>query len=61
MAMLGTCAVVLMVTLLLSFRPREEATGPGTSERLPEDGNISPQFKYEGNCTSVSCFVNRAS
>jgi len=49
------------VTLILSLAPREEATGSGTSERLPEDGNISPQFNYEGNCTYVYCFVDRAS
>jgi hypothetical protein len=54
--MLSTCAVVLLVlvvTLLLSLPPHEEARGPGTSERLPEDGNISPQFNYEGTCTNV--------
>jgi len=53
MAMLSACAVVLVVTLLLSLRPLEEPTVPGTSELLPEDGNISPQFNYEGNCTDV--------
>jgi hypothetical protein len=53
MAMLSTCAVVLVVTLLMSLSPREETTGPSTSERLPEDGDISPQFIYEGNCTNV--------
>jgi len=53
MAILSTCAVVLVATLLVYLLPREEAAGPGTSERLPEDGNISPQFNYEGNCTNV--------
>jgi len=50
MAMLSTCAVVLVMTLLVSLPPREEASSPSMSERLPEDGNLSPQFKYEGNC-----------
>jgi hypothetical protein len=50
-AALSTCAVVLVVTLLLTLPPREEDTGTSTLERLPEDGIISPQFSYEGNCT----------
>ena len=56
MAIFSTCAVVLVVMLLwllLYLLLREEATGPSTLERLPEDGNISPQFNYEGNCTNV--------
>ena len=53
LATLSTCAVVLVVTLLLSLAPREEPTGPSKSERLPEDGKISPKFSYEGKCTNV--------
>lgn len=54
MAALGTCAVVLLllvVSLIFSVPTRDESTG--TSVRLPEDGNISPQFSYNGNCTDV--------
>jgi hypothetical protein len=50
-ATLGTCAVVLLVTLLVLLPRHDKATG--TSVRLPEDGNISPKFTYQGNCTDI--------
>jgi hypothetical protein len=46
-ATVGTCAVVLLVTLLILLPRHDEATG--TSVRLPEDGNISPRFTFQGN------------
>jgi hypothetical protein len=55
-ATLSTCALVLLVTLLVLLPHHEEATGDeatGTSVRLPEDGNISPKFTYQGNCIII--------
>jgi hypothetical protein len=46
-ATLSTCALVLLVTLLVLLPHHDEAEG--TSIRLPEDGNISPMFTYQGN------------
>jgi hypothetical protein len=50
-AALSTCAVVLLVTLLVLLPSSEEETG--TSVRLPEDGNIAPRFSYNGNYTDL--------
>jgi hypothetical protein len=58
-ATLSACAVVLVVTLLLSLPPHDEAAS--TLELLPEDGEIAPQFPYEGNCSNVVLVLNHIS